>query len=77
MRALHQRITDTLADATEPMSTSSIAAALGASRHAEVGRHLRAMRELGLVERVEAKPGGGTTWTLTVDDDPVDDEGDG
>jgi DNA-binding transcriptional ArsR family regulator len=72
MRALHQRIVEVLADADEPTSTSSIASALGASRHAEVGRHLRAMRELGLVERVEAKPGGGTTWTLTADDDGED-----
>jgi repressor of nif and glnA expression len=66
MRALHQRITEILADADEPMSTSRIATALGSTgKHQVVGRHLRDMRELGLVERVEAKPGGGTTWALS------------
>jgi repressor of nif and glnA expression len=69
MRAIHQRITDLLARADEPMSTSRIATELGASSHQQIGRHLRTMRELELVERVEVKSGGGTTWALSGEDE--------
>jgi DNA-binding transcriptional regulator GbsR (MarR family) len=68
MRAIHQRIVGILSAAVEPMSTSQITTVLDASRHEVIGRHLRTMRELGLVERVEAKPGGGTTWGLASDE---------
>jgi DNA-binding transcriptional ArsR family regulator len=67
MRATHQRIVEILAAADEPKSTSQITWALESTSLVVVGRHLRDMRELGLVERVEAKPGGGTTWELAGD----------